>query len=420
MYTQFSKWCRVGATLSMAALMLVSSCKDDDEAGAVTVSMIMSGTTDLNGATPAANVGVSDDIKVTFSKEVDAATATSANFSLTPTGGTAVASTVSANGAVVTVNPTDDLLPGTNYSMTISANVKAKDGGAFVAKTITFKTAGRAPVTPPQSAAQRAYFNFDNAATSSVGTWTVTNTATTFGPDRFGTANGAAVFNGTTSIIEVDNGAALVEGASHSISVWVKVDTSNTHGHFVMGMSLWEGNHFEFDTKAAWFKNAAAFYKTTVGNQDSIILGGDAFFNGEGNTSNQVVFNNNIGGATGVKNLFAGKWAHLVYTFNAATKERNMYVNGVKQYTIDYDQATDANLKKIVASGIKTNLPQHENKYAFGFSQSRNSTFMQGEPWGDYSFPGANHFKGSLDDARFWGAALTDAEVTALYNAEKP
>lgn len=420
MKTNFSRFHSLGAVLSLSAMVLFSSCKkDDDPVGSLTVSTIKSGTTDLNGATPATGVDIAADVVVTFSKDVDAATATSANLSLTPSGGTAAATTVTTSGAAVTISPNSDLLPGTTYTLAISASVKAKDGGAFTAKSLTFKTAGRAPVTPPQSAAQRAYFGFDNVATSGVGTWTTVNTSTTFGPDRFGAANSAAVFNGTTSIVEVNNGASLVTGVAHSISFWMKLDTTNTHGNFVMGISLWEGNNVEVDMKGAWFKNATAIYKTTLNNADSIILGGDLFFNGEGTVAGTTSFNNNIGGAAGVQNLIANKWAHMVYTFNAATKKRVWYVNGVKQIESDYALATNEQ-NKVVGAAAMTNMPVHEDIYAMGFSQSRNSGFMSTETWGAYSSATANHFKGSLDDVRFWGAALTDAEVTALYNAEKP
>lgn len=422
MYTNLNKLSYYGAALSMAGMLFVTGCKkDDDNASNVTVSSIKSASTDLNGATPATNVGVGDDIVIVFSKNIDAATATSTNITLTPTGGTAAATTVTTSGATVTVNPTADLTAGTNYSLTIGNGVKASDGGAFTAKTVTFKTAGRAPVTAPQDGHQIGYWSFDNSSVNPiVGTLATTNTAATFGADRFGFANNAAVFNGTSSIIEVANGTTLISGPSHTMSIWAKVDTTNTHGHFLMGANFFQGNQIEVDTKAAWFKDAGAFRKSGSNSVDSLVFG-DIFFNGEGAVSGTTTFNNNIGGANGVKGLLAAKWAHIVYTFDASSKKRTLYVNGVKECVVDFATATDQ-MKRVTSAGVNTTTPDFSTTFAFGFAKGRDAAFWEdpGTEFGQYSSPNANHFKGMLDDARFWDVALSEAEVLQLYNAEKP
>jgi hypothetical protein len=42
------------------------------------------------------------------------------------------------------------------------------------------------------------------------------------------------------------------------------------------------------------------------------------------------------------------------------------------------------------------------------------------EPWGGYDFPGANHFKGQLDDVRIYHKVLSPVEIQLMYDSEKP
>ena len=69
---------------------------------------------------------------------------------------------------------------------------------------------------------------------------------------------------------------------------------------------------------------------------------------------------------------------------------------------------------------IVTVLPEVVNELAFGFIQSRAGTLWDGESWGGYEFPGANHFQGQLDDVRIYHKALTAAEIDLMYKSEKP
>ena len=59
------------------------------------------------------------------------------------------------------------------------------------------------------------------------------------------------------------------------------------------------------------------------------------------------------------------------------------------------------------------------NHLALGFIQERNNRTISDE-WADYALPGNNHFKGQLDDIRFWHKALTETEIGLMYNSEKP
>ncbi|MBK7732518.1 MAG: hypothetical protein IPI37_07085 [Bacteroidales bacterium] len=59
------------------------------------------------------------------------------------------------------------------------------------------------------------------------------------------------------------------------------------------------------------------------------------------------------------------------------------------------------------------------NKWALGFIQARNNRTIT-DDWADYANSGNKHFKGQLDDIRIWHKALTENEITLMYNSEKP
>jgi hypothetical protein len=65
-------------------------------------------------------------------------------------------------------------------------------------------------------------------------------------------------------------------------------------------------------------------------------------------------------------------------------------------------------------------MPDVNNDLAFGFIQSRAGSMWANEPWGGYTFPGANHFKGQLDDIRIYHKTLSPVEIQLMYDSEKP
>ncbi len=65
-----------------------------------------------------------------------------------------------------------------------------------------------------------------------------------------------------------------------------------------------------------------------------------------------------------------------------------------------------------------TEIPaRYDDKLVFGFWQSRESTF--GGTAGSYFNPDANHFQGLLDDIRIFNRALSDTEVSLMYEGGK-
>jgi len=399
--------------------MFTSSCKKDDDPSSVTVSSAKSETKELAGATAADKVSVSANMVITFSKAINAATAS--DFTLTPAGGAAATLTVTSSGATVTIDPTGDLLTGTSYTLAIKNTIKATDGGSYAGQSITFKTDGLSNVTPPQVANQIAYWNFNNNVNSSVGTWTTENVSSSFAADRGGYANSSVAFNGTTDIIEVANGADLFAPSS-TWSFWVWADTTSGHGLFCMGINGFKGSQIEIDGKCNTIKNGAAF--STSLNTDLVTE--DLWFNGEGANKDNGGwqgwnFNTDLRPTGGLKAVLGNKWAHVVYTYDAASKLRTFYVNGQKMMQSDFNlwPAGDAKLSVTGQKAGSGTSGELSSKFAFGFAKDRSSGLWATETWGDYTNPGANHFKGRLDDVRFFKVALTATEVSALYNAEK-
>lgn len=95
-------------------------------------------------ADAAINVLVTADIVWTFSKAIQAALMTGANFFVTTADGVAVAGALSigAGDTVVTFNPTASLTASTAYIAICTANVKDLSGNALVANSVTnFTTA---------------------------------------------------------------------------------------------------------------------------------------------------------------------------------------------------------------------------------------------------------------------------------------
>jgi hypothetical protein len=97
-----------------------------------------------------------------------------------------------------------------------------------------------------------------------------------------------------------------------------------------------------------------------------------------------------------------------------------MYINGEKMKAQDFNLWPDGDDKRSVTGMTYAGVaPETVNELAFGFIQSREGTLWDSEAWGGYDFPGANHFKGQLDDVRIFHKAITETEIRLMYNSEK-
>jgi hypothetical protein len=418
----------------LATSLLFMGCEDDDGAEPISITAISATGTDLqsgnsvnvdlNAAAAATDVPLDAVITITFAKEVDAATVDNTSITLTESG-SAVDASVSASGSNVTVSPNAVLDRGTVYTLTITSAVAAADGGQFSETTRQFTTAGRAEVVPPQEAKQLAYFNFNGTVNSVDGAFVGEGTGITYGEDRLGNQGSAATFDGDVSIAEISGGDDLLKDrTSFTWSYWVKIDTNNhVGGHFVSGLGSTSGFFMEVFGNLSGMK-----LNTRYTREDGSTVGNDFFFNGDGMDANNggwvgVEFEVDLSGQGGLASLLADQWAHIVWVYDGVENKRHLYINGERMETDNLNNTSglndlngvtfDSSAEEMGGETIGTDL-------TFGFLHDRSTTKWANEPWGGYMFPDANHFKGSMDDVRFFDAALIESEVKELYNAEKP
>ncbi|MBL7851025.1 MAG: Ig-like domain-containing protein [Cyclobacteriaceae bacterium] len=421
-----AKYLILMALLAVPAGMFLESCSSDDTPGALTiVSLMTDGGIALDEATAATGVPLSASVVATFNKAVNASTATAANITL-QINGVDVPATITASGAVITIDPTEDMATGTNHTVKISAGLKASDGGSASAETFTFKSFGPPAVTAPQPDHLLSFFSFNGDVSDAKGALHTPAAADvkdiTFVEDRFGFAGLAANFNGTTSIVEIPEGDDYMVGPDFSISFWIKAN-STKEGHFVLGLAAWYGFQFEImggpwdaDDKGV---KLATRYDVTGGLTEAE----DTWWNAEPNGWQGSTFAKDVPAPNGIDLYFKDKWVHVVCTYQASTKIGRMYVNGEKTREWDFDLWSNPCTPpgKCAATGVKYagNTTGGGNKLALGFIQASGNRIVT-DSWADPSDPLNNHFKGLMDDLRIWKVALTEAEIVALHTAEKP
>lgn len=408
------------------ALVLVSSvsvflesCKDDDPDPLNVVSVATDSGVDLQGSA-ATDVPVNASFLVTFDKEIDATSATSANIGI-KAGGVDVPSTITVTGAVVTLKPESGISPGKNYTVSISSDLRASDGAPANQADFSFKSLGRANVDPPQASNQLSYFSFSGNAKDEVGTHSPAASDIkdlTFTTDRFGYAGLSANFNGSTTMVEIPDADQYMGHKNLTVSFWMKVNGTK-NGNFVMGLAATKGFHFELAADWSWAKFTSQ-YSDANGLADSE----DNLFTGTGIMKDNGgwqgwTFHKQITGGVGAT-YFKDRWAHVVHSYDATTKVATLFIDGEKVKQTDFDLWSSTDPKRTI-TGVKYagNLTGGGNKLALGFIQgSQNRVVM--EQWGDPAYPFTYHYQGQMDDVRIFKVALTEAEVATLYAAEKP
>jgi hypothetical protein len=420
----------------LGALTTMVSCSKDDEPAILTiVSIIGTGTdfqtgsavdVDLNAITSPTNVPLDVVIKVTFDRDVDVATATSANFSLIDETDATVTASVSASGAVVTIDPAEDLERGTDYSLSFGAGILAADGGNFTSSDRAFKAAGVKEVVPPNEADMVAYWNFDGDANDKVGSNNPSaEIAITYNEDRHGQPSSAAYFDGNTSIIEVPNGSSIINSSDFTVSFWVKTNSSghvdaggNPAGMFVFGLGAFMGIQYEIYGGYDGSKFAIGYE-----NETGTTFSEDMWFPSEATDNSNGgwqgwTYAKSIG-ASEMQGIIKDKWYQVIYSFDGTTRIGSLYFNGELMKSFDFNLWPDGDDKQ-TTSAVKYRgaEPDVKDELAFGFVHSRGGTMWDSEPWGGYDFTTANHFKGWLDDFRIFHAAYSAEDAAALYNDE--
>lgn len=413
----------LGALVLMTLVATVfTACEKDDET--FDLVSLLAGSADLNGATSATGVDPAASIVATFSTDVDAASANSSNVMVhRDYDDVMIDAAITVSGKTITVDPIDQLGDGTLYHLTLGAGLKGTNGTSFASAERTFTTAGT--FVP---AGQIAYWNFDDNTNDQQGGRSASAAVDlTYSTSFNANAGKAATFNGTSTIVEFPNGDELMNTADFSIAFWVypnsvgHVDAGgNPKGHFVFGLGAFFGYQFEVAGDYGWCKLATQyeFADGTTGAEDT-------WFPGDGKTKDNGgwqgwTYCKDLTGSGGVAGLLKDKWAHVVCVYNSSTREGKMYINGELMKAFDFDLWPDGDLKRGVV-GLKYGgvAPDVVNEFALGFIQSRAGTLWDGEPWGGYDYTTANHFGGMLDNMRIFHAALTDTEISLMYNSEK-
>jgi hypothetical protein len=206
----------------------------------------------------------------------------------------------------------------------------------------------------------------------------------TWAPDRKGTANKALHFNGGN--VEVPYNTKLNPTSAMTISAWVKQDTIKAANRFI-GLQSWIGYKFELQDHAFPFFSLG--YDGGTYDRDS---------------GQEVPINT---------------WHQVAVTF--APGKMVFYVDGTK-----IKEYTDTPNPGLSISGNPYNLTIGQDfptdKYYMGdpgnganFSDPTKPDQYHVIPavWGGF-------FIGSIDEVRIYNIVLTDTQMTALYNQEKP
>ncbi|OFY54701.1 MAG: hypothetical protein A2Y87_04510 [Bacteroidetes bacterium RBG_13_46_8] len=402
--------------LLLGTAVFLSGCKEDEPVP-LTLDAIVAGTIDLNTATAPTGVPVDAAITVTFSTDVDTATAKSANITLTQDYDDAdIAMDIEAVGKVITLTPKTNLGNGALYILDFSAGLLSTDGLALTSVSRSFTTEGTfAP------AGAIAHWNFENNAEDQVGSYDASAAiAVTYTDSRNAAAGKAATFDGDASIIEIPNGDQLINTQNFTLSFWVKTNSTHDAGHFVLGLGAFKGIQFEIFGAYDGAKFAIQ-YEMADGTTNSE----DMWFPKDAQSKDNGGFQGwDFAKAIPEADMIAmlkDKWLNVVYTYDGVDKKATLYYNGEKMKSFDFDLWDEIDPKHGV-KGMKWGGDGVEvvNELAFGFIQSRAGTLWDTEAWGGYDFPGANHFKGQLDDVRIYHKAITANEILLMYNSEKP
>jgi hypothetical protein len=185
--------------------------------------------------------------------------------------------------------------------------------------------------------------------------------------DRFGNANSAYSFNGVSDFINIVNSSSLNPTTSITICGWIKSRSTNSFDRII--------------NKSHNIAQNYATYQLITRNASLNATPGFTLRFGTGNsqtTSDYSYSGDNIG------NVYFDTWQFIVGTWDGTTMK--FYQNGILISTIS-----------------RTGLLNYTN----GDLQFGKGTGGTGLP---------QFYKGEIDDIGIWNRALTQAEITAMYN----
>ena len=407
-------------TLILIALLSITglfvACSDDDDPEDLAITSITlygtrpeAATLDIGSVASTSDVPLDPEIHIVFSAPVDPATITTSNIYISN-----ASVSLSANGETVIVSTDEYLTESTTYTFTITDAVKGADGEKFEGTSRNLTTVG----ADPNAEGMTAYWKFDGNATEYVSEVDPVVSKVGYTSDRFGVADGAALFSGSTApgngdVLEYTYNDAYFH-ESMTISFWYKADSTNfdSGSKFVYGLGVERGYFLEMHKD--WIKLATSH----VINPDPGAHGyGTAWTdpNGDGNADGNSIIYEYQGSMKEL--IMDNEWHQLVLTFDASNSVKTFYLDGekIRQDDLNYNaENSNDNDWYLAEMGINETDGLVKN-LTFGYAGATTNTATG---WADYS-AATNTFVGSMDDFRIYDRALSETKVQNLYNAEK-
>jgi hypothetical protein len=296
------------------------------------------------------------------------------SFDVSNTGVGTMSWTATSSQSWAIINSGSSGTSGGTISVSYSANSStASSRTATITVAASGATGSPKQVTITQSGTSTgnlvAYYPFTGNANDVSGNG---HNGTVFGAtltsDRFGNSSSAFAFNGS-SYIRAPNSSALQPGAgSFSLSTWIyvaAVDNAKSDT-YIIDMSDGDSDYSGYELMFDHATGKIVFY-----------------FHYDDYWAHQTTPTNST-------TVQVGKWYHVVAVLNRAQATADLYLNGV----LENSRTSDPN-----------NVTALSDLY-FG---RRNL----------YS-PSDAYLQGRVDDTRMYNRALTEAEILALYNENKP
>jgi hypothetical protein len=196
------------------------------------------------------------------------------------------------------------------------------------------------------------------------------NNGATLTTDRFNNINSALSFNGTSNYINVPNNNTLNPN-SITISTWINSNANATDA---------ESGGKAIVTK--WYQNINC---NNLGDNYNLAL---SFLNNQSVLVGSTIANNQISNSISSQTNLIGlnTWRHIVFIHDSINGQK-LYIDGIQVNSL------------IITGGLCNTL----NDLLFGADNSI------GNIW--------RYFDGKLDDIGIWNRALTQQEITNLYNS---
>jgi len=194
--------------------------------------------------------------------------------------------------------------------------------------------------------------------------------------DRFGNANSAYSFDGSSSYMQIPNSSSLNAQSTLSISLWVKVNgfyQGKCSGNYLLTKGL---------------QSSSGIYDAVFGNSPYGTLFNIDFCTSPADTNHESFYGAGVGDYnTFTPLIHSNKWYHIVIVYD--TTKSYLYVNNV-----------------LAITGV--GQPSFSNSYDLFFGRYDPS---QLDPF---------WFNGVLDDIRIYNRAISSDEVSALYTEPNP